>query len=258
MRNFLKLLVASVTFSRLLISSVNAEVLITNSFGDGATQMDNITAVGSSFVLDQAITVTDLGAWDKDQDGFTTNVKVQLWSASSVELANVTITGTAGSTMLGTYRYKSLPTALVLPAGTYYLGVSYHGEERLEDGPVTVGLGISSIYQSWNVLKDIAPINVGGSNSSYIGPNMIYNSVSEPSMITLLDSSFDFTNDNDEITLTWISSPTQYYRITSSPDLVDWTTIIARGIEGDLVNLQTSITAPITRDVKAFFRVEEE
>ena len=216
--------------------------------------MDNITAVGSSFVLDQAITVTDLDAWDKGQDGFTTNVKVQLWSASSVELANVTITGTAGSTILNTYRYKSLPTALVLPAGSYYLGASYHGEKRLDDGPVSIGLGISSIYQSWNVLKDIAPINVGGSNSSDIGPNMIYNSVSEPSMITLIDSSFDLTI--NEITLTWISSPTQYYRITSSPDLLDWTTIIASGIEGDLVNSQTSITAAITQDVKAFFCVE--
>ncbi len=75
---------------------------------------------GMDFDVNQPIFVTDLGAYDVDQDGiFNHEVKVGIFNRDTQ-----TLLGFAGSftsadpgTLEGGSRFKSLPTALVLPAG---------------------------------------------------------------------------------------------------------------------------------------------
>ena len=67
---------------------------------------------------------------------------------------------------------------------------------------------------------------------------------------------FNFTT--DQLQLTWDSVDTKTYRITASPDLMDWTTVLASGIAGDAGMLETSATVSFTQGAKQFIRVEEE
>ncbi|MBK1881861.1 discoidin domain-containing protein [Luteolibacter pohnpeiensis] len=60
----------------------------------------------------------------------------------------------------------------------------------------------------------------------------------------------------NQITLTWASSTGTTYRITTSTDLEDWSTILAQDIPG--VATQTSTTVSFTPTVRRFFRVEEQ
>ena len=60
----------------------------------------------------------------------------------------------------------------------------------------------------------------------------------------------------DQVTLTWSSLDAKTYRIASSIDLVDWTTILKSGIDGQTTS--TTDSATFTLGEKVFFRVEEE
>lgn len=54
----------------------------------------------------------------------------------------------------------------------------------------------------------------------------------------------------------YTSSAAGTYRITSSTDLLNWTTL-EEGIAGETGSNQTSKTIPFTPDSKVFFRVEK-
>lgn len=65
-----------------------------------------------------------------------------------------------------------------------------------------------------------------------------------------------FSTAADQVTLTWSSLDAKTYRIASSIDLVDWTTILKSGIDGQTTS--TTDSATFTLGQKVFFRVEEE
>ena len=65
-----------------------------------------------------------------------------------------------------------------------------------------------------------------------------------------------FSTAADQVTLTWSSLDAKTYRIASSIDLVDWTTILKSGIDGQTTS--TTNSATFTLGEKVFFRVEEE
>lgn len=56
---------------------------------------------------------------------------------------------------------------------------------------------------------------------------------------------------------TWTSTPGTQYRITSSTDLVDWSTIIEQNIEATSATTEESIVFPVGAS-KRFFRIEEQ
>lgn len=77
-----------------------------------------------------------------------------------------------------------------------------------------------------------------------------------PAPLVIKSSSFNFAT--DQLTLTWGSSAARTYKITSSTDLADWTTVLASGIAGAAGLDETSATVPFTEGTRTFFRVEEE
>lgn len=77
-----------------------------------------------------------------------------------------------------------------------------------------------------------------------------------PAPLVIKSSSFNFST--DQLTLTWGSSDARTYKITSSTDLADWTTVLASGIAGAAGLEETSTTVPFTQGTRTFFRVEEE
>lgn len=77
-----------------------------------------------------------------------------------------------------------------------------------------------------------------------------------PAPLVIKSSSFNFAT--DQLTLTWSSSDARTYKITSSTDLSDWTTVLASGIPGAAGLDETSSTVSFTEGTRTFFRVEEE
>lgn len=72
----------------------------------------------------------------------------------------------------------------------------------------------------------------------------------------IISSQFNFIG--DELQLTWTSSATKTYRITSSVDLIDWSLVLASAIPGAAGSTQTSSTVGFTQETSRFFRVEAE
>jgi hypothetical protein len=72
--------------------------------------------------------------------------------------------------------------------------------------------------------------------------------------LKIVSSSFNFTT--SEVTLTWQSSAAKTYRITTSSDLSNWSTVLKSGIAG--VAGQTTSTTTFVKGTKQFFRVEEQ
>lgn len=77
--------------------------------------------------------------------------------------------------------------------------------------------------------------------------------VGPPAPLVLLSSSIDLTA--NQVTLTWVSSPENTYRITTSTDLINWVPLQS-GIVG--AGSQTTQSVGFTPAAKQFFRVEEE
>jgi hypothetical protein len=88
--------------------------------------------LGADFEVDQTIEVTQLAAFDHLFDGFASSVTVQLWSRNNRNttltpeddlpgslLAEMEFTPGSPGTLNGSYRYKSLPSAITLPPGSY-------------------------------------------------------------------------------------------------------------------------------------------
>ena len=75
-----------------------------------------------------------------------------------------------------------------------------------------------------------------------------------PIPLTLIDSSFNFLT--NKITLKWTSANEKTYRITSSTDLLGWSTVILDNIDGQAT--ETLATGDFSPGTKAFFRVEEK
>lgn len=72
--------------------------------------------------------------------------------------------------------------------------------------------------------------------------------------LKLLQSTVDTVQ--GQLSLTWASATGRTYRITSSDDLANWSTVVSSGIPGAAG--QTTFNAAFTPGVKRFFRVEEE
>ena len=72
----------------------------------------------------------------------------------------------------------------------------------------------------------------------------------------IISSGFDFNT--GKLTLDFTSRENQSYRVTTSSDLSDWSTVLASGISGADGEDHTLIEVDFTPATKAFFRVEEE
>ena len=74
--------------------------------------------------------------------------------------------------------------------------------------------------------------------------------------LVLKSHSFNFVT--DQLSLTWGSTDTKTYRITTSTNLAPPWLTIASGIAGAPAQNETSFTVNFTQSAKAFFRVEQE
>ena len=166
---------------------------------------------------------------------------------------------------------------------TLYGIAIYNGYTNRDEGTYTLKDGAGNILGAWTIATATGNYDNDGADSFWLKFNTPVNSSSlvlettttptdydshsyreiqvfdvppavNPIPHTLIDSSFNFLT--NKITLKWTSANEKTYRITSSTDLLDWSTVILDNIDGQAT--ETLATGDFSPGTKAFFRVEEK
>ena len=82
---------------------------------------------GYTFTVDGTMIVTDLGLWDRDQNGNEEDRRIGLWDESGTLIADLTLLENDPASVIdGTFVFKALDTPIALASGqTYTLAVFY-------------------------------------------------------------------------------------------------------------------------------------
>ena len=149
-----------------------------------------IDTLGWAFTLSAPVTVTQLGVWDKDGLGLSEQHQVTIWNFDgSVIEAQMTVPSGTTAPIDSGFRYVTLTTPVLLPAGDYTIGALYGSPRSTSNEDVAINAsGISTnspvIYQgSRGEAGDAYPAtdNYIGQSNSYFGPNFqIASPVSAP------------------------------------------------------------------------------
>ena len=95
------------------------------SFTGGAPWGNNNgPIVGWAFTLSSQVSVTQLGLFDFDGNGFDTSHIVAIWTSTGTLLVQVTIPSGTSGTLINGFRYVSI-APLLLPPGDYTIGGYY-------------------------------------------------------------------------------------------------------------------------------------
>jgi hypothetical protein len=180
----------------------------------------------------------------------------------------------AGTTVLATTNLLDVTALQPLPGGndlTTDGGTAAPYRVRVDYVPGDLDVYFNDVLIIANVNVDLAAIGaIDASGKGYTGfaartggafeahdvTRWTLTTGSPPAPLAIRASSFDFAT--DKLSLTWTSSDTKTYRITTSADLVNWSTVLASGIPGAVGQGETSTTVNFTQGARGFFRVEEE
>jgi hypothetical protein len=128
---------------------------------------------GWAFTLSSPVLVTELGLWDRDNDGLGKAHIVTIWTSTGTQEVQGTIPSGTGATLTNGFRYVSIAPFL-LPAGNYTIGGFY------SPGPDNIAFLASTIATASSVTYDgsrgefgfaFPPGDVNTVSDSYLGPN---------------------------------------------------------------------------------------
>ncbi len=146
--------------------------------------------VGWRFTVNQDIYVTDLGIWNKDTDGLTSNHDLGLWDSSGALLAAVNVG--PGGAIFGDWTYGSVGQILLTVGNEYTVGAVYTAVDS--DNYIS---GASSITTSADVnwVESAYPAaaemgfafpELDSTSRGRFGPNFLYVPVPAPGAIAML------------------------------------------------------------------------
>lgn len=149
--------------------------------GDGPWTM------GFSFLATATQSVSALGAFDFQRDGFTDIHAVGLWNAAGGLLASTNVT--SGDTLIGDFRYSAIAAVSLVAGQTYYVGASNFGVNDAYGflGAVNPAAGIvygahAFVHGSGLLFPSYSFLDRQG----YYGGNVLLAAVPEPATYALL------------------------------------------------------------------------
>lgn len=241
--------------------------LVTSSRGYGAE--------GMSFIVQNTPDGSNAFPGDNGPESDALSVKFSSWDNTEGVLNEARVNVFAGTTLLATSNlrdfpqislrgqtyatltgnYNSVPYAVRIVYAPGDLDVYVDGVQVLENVPVTLGQ-IGAVDAEGTAYVGFAARNGGLSQATDVTSWTLTGTpgsgASEP--IKLLASSID--PEEGTATFTWSSTEGKTYRITSSTDLQNWSTVLSQGIPA--TGSSTSGNVEFTPAAKTFFRVEEE
>jgi len=198
-----KFIIAAIAFS-VTSGAIHAGPLITSP-GNGALATNGGFTVGYGFVVGPTdLIVSKLGIYDYQSNGLLVAHDVGLWTNSGTLLGSATVSSGLSGELIGEFRYADLGSPIVLTSGSsYILGAFYSttGGEPLRDRSdtyqsnkwPTMDTSYASFYIYGNSSQARIDANALGFpnmgpivGNGYIGPNLYFAAVPEPSSIALL------------------------------------------------------------------------
>jgi hypothetical protein len=148
---------------------------------------DGPWTLGYTFTADTPLSVTALGAFDWEHDGFATSHEVGLWDENGNLLASTAVA--SGDTLVGDFRYKAISSVTLAAGNVYYVGASNFGtgDSYAYAGSVNTPWGVtflSSAYIQSNGLE--FPPYLSGMQPGYFGGNLLVAPVPEPETYAML------------------------------------------------------------------------
>jgi MYXO-CTERM domain-containing protein len=173
--------IATCVLSALLVPAASFGAAV--EFTDAPVAHDSQLSLGFEFTTNEVITVTALGYYDEDLDGFLTNHEVGIFDPNGDLLVSTILNAGTGSVLDGHYRYTAI-VPITLAANTTFLiaattfgsadGFAYGHEDGaitgfVVDPRISVASDASRfVYQNDNILR--APGEAFG-YTIYGGPN---------------------------------------------------------------------------------------
>ncbi len=198
--NAIVLSIATFVIGTLLCSKASAAAAV--EFTDASVAHDSQLSLGFVFTTNQEASVTALGYYDENQDGFLTNHEVGIFDSNGSLLISAVLDAGSGTSLLGHYRYKTV-TAITLAANSSFVvvgttfglpdGWAYGSASSITDFVIDSRISVPSdaarfIYQNDNLLR--VPTEHFGGFTIYGGPNFLLGTsvggeVPEPATLTL-------------------------------------------------------------------------
>ena len=164
-----------------------ADTLITGTFGSPITPQ---VTYGYAFSFDQNVSVFAVGIYDAGDDGLQGTDTLGIWTDNGTLLTSKLFDSTTSPTLNGHFRWLPLNSPLALAANTVYRTGVFGTDPGLQ-GTINatslsshinfiaeVGSGSGSFSFPWSSTQRT-------SGSAYIGPNLQFTIVPEPSMPAL-------------------------------------------------------------------------
>jgi protein with PEP-CTERM/exosortase system signal len=98
-------------------------IAFSTSGGSFGVNLDDAT-FGYAFTLSSPVLVTNLGLFDRDNDGLAASHVVSIWTSTGTQLVQTTIPAGTGATLIDGFRYVSI-APFTLAAGTYTIAGFY-------------------------------------------------------------------------------------------------------------------------------------
>ncbi|MBZ0173585.1 MAG: PEP-CTERM sorting domain-containing protein [Phycisphaerales bacterium] len=147
--------------------------------------------VGWAFDLNTDVIVTDLGVYNNDADGLTSNHQIGIWDS----LGNLMTSGTAGpgGAVVGDWTYTDVTDATLTAGERYTIGAMYasgDGDSYISS-PSSLGLAAevnattNGVFPSIGDLGFVMPTEQS-TNLGRFGPNFLFRDVPAPSALALL------------------------------------------------------------------------
>ena len=194
------LCIATFVIGTLLCPKASAAAAI--EFADASVVHDSQLSLGFVFTTNQEVSVTALGYYDENQDGFLTNHEVGIFDSNGTLLISTVLDAGSGTSLVGHYRYKTV-TPITLAANSSFVvvgttfglpdGWAYGSSSSITDFVVDSRISVPSdaarfIYQDDNVLR--VPTEQFGGFTIYGGPNFLLGTsaggeVPEPATLSL-------------------------------------------------------------------------
>lgn len=140
--------------------------------------------LGYEFSVNSTVSITELGYFDFQSDGFAASHTVGIWDAMGALLASTTLASGMSGTLIDGFRYQSLTSALTLGVGTYRIGGTNGGMADVYSQFRNVTnntpfLTHGQSYVGWGAGLS-RPTTTYDDAGAYFGPNMIVSPAAVP------------------------------------------------------------------------------
>jgi hypothetical protein len=158
-----------------------ADTIALNFTGGSAAPAFETATAAWAFSVSTPIELTQLGFWDRFDNGLQEAHVVTVWTSTGTQLAQATIAAGTSPTLTDGFRYVSLINPIMLPAGDYTIGGLYNSGSAdlfvISAATISPASGVTYAGSRFAIGDAFPTGDAGGNPMSYLGPNFQFTAV---------------------------------------------------------------------------------